>query len=69
MSSTNELYLVAITGVWEQTEASGCDTSCGVDAGSGTAGTVTCSKTSGCKENDKPAAKQCAATAACGTYS
>ena len=61
--------LDTIAGVWKQTDASGCDTSCGVAAGSGTNGAVTCSKASGCKESDRPAEKQCEATPACGTCS
>ena len=65
----NWLHLLRTVGVWQQSEASGCDTSCGVAAGSGTKGTVTCTKTTGCDESEKPAAKQCPATPACGTYS
>ena len=61
--------LDTIAGVWQQAEATDCDTSCGVAAGSGTNGTVTCSKASGCKEIDRPAAKQCKATPPCGTCS
>ena len=34
---------------------------------SGTPGAVTCSKTTGCKESDKPKPKLCAATPACGS--
>ena len=61
--------LDTIAGVWKQADATDCDTSCGVAAGSGTNGTVTCSKPSGCKESGKPAEKQCEATPACGRYS
>ena len=67
-SNATCLHLFPTPGVWEQGEASGCDTSCGVAEGSGTPGSVTCSETTGCKEGDKPDAKQCPATAACGAW-
>ena len=35
---------------------------------SGTPGAVTCSKVTGCNDGDKPAAKLCAATPACGGW-
>ena len=59
--------LTFIEGVWSAADATGCSNACGQDIGdSGKAGAVTCSKTTGCDESQKPAAKQCSATPECG---
>ena len=62
--------LTFIEGIWSAADATGCSNACGQDVGdSGKAGAVTCSKTTGCDESQKPAAKQCPATPECGGYS
>ncbi len=50
--------------------ATECSSECGMGPGkSGVPGKVTCSKPSGCNEIDKPVAKVCAGTPACGNWS
>ena len=65
-----ELYIhidFDAAGTWIVADATGCSNACGQDVGdSGKAGAVTCSKTTGCDESQKPAAKQCSATPECG---
>ena len=56
-----------LLGNWKQAEPSGCATKCGVAAGSGTLGAVTCDSSS-CDAKTKPKAKQCPKTMDCGTF-
>ena len=55
------------TGDWVREDASGCKSQCGMGE-HGTDGSVTCSESTGCDDSEKPDAKKCAPTPACGTH-
>ena len=56
-----------LAGDWVRAPATGCATKCGVEAGSGTPGTVKCI-TSNCDTDAKPAPKACPKTQVCGAF-
>ena len=64
---SQRLLTPTVIGNWIQAEPTGCATKCGVAAGSGTPGAVTCDSSS-CNAGTKPNAKQCPKTEACGTF-
>ena len=55
---------------WVSSEPIGCPTRCNMPKGMGIPGNVTCSKTDArlCLQSEKPAPKECPATAVCGVY-
>ena len=63
---SQRLLTPTVIGNWIQAEPTGCATKCGVAAGSGTPGAVTCDSSS-CDAKTKPKAKQCPKTMDCGT--
>ena len=57
-------------GKWKVTKPRNCSTSCGVPAGSGTPGKVTCPETKSCDSKSKPpdSVAQCPRTRNCGIF-